>query len=517
MNHAYVKVTGAADSTGNALQSMLLADDIQPGSEPSYQLCKTIYVYHPLGAKMVEAPLTLAQSQKRIITVSDSPEERVVNAFIEEWDRLKADALIFNVMRVSRVYGAASVVYLVDGVPPNTSIPPFDLYKYNLRFNVLDPLNTSGSLVLSQDPNAPDFQKPFRVSVAGQPYNLSRSAVQFNEDPIYIQYTTSAFGYVGRSVYQRALFPLKSYVQSMLTDDQVTKKAGVLVAFLEQAGSVADKLMSKFKAFKRNLLKEAQTDNVISIGQHERIESLNLENTDTAMTTARSNIIENIAAAAGMPAYLLRHEALAQGFGEGSEDAKAIAAYVDSVRKDMRNLYAYFDRIVMLRAWNPNFYAVIQQENPELYGGMPYEQAFYKWEKSFSAKWPSLLTEPESKRIEVDDVRMKSLLSMFQTLNPGLSADGAGEVLRWLTANLNETTSLFKHKLVIDIDEYVDFREQEIAREILARMLDSAEQSAKTAPGFVGRPGEAEKQLGETTPENQLSPQRLGSLSWDNH
>jgi len=32
-------------------------------------------------------------------------------------------------------------------------------------------------------------------------------------------YTQAAFGFVGRSVYQRPLYPLKSFVQTMITDD----------------------------------------------------------------------------------------------------------------------------------------------------------------------------------------------------------------------------------------------------------------------------------------------------------
>jgi len=516
--HAYVGVTGEGGGiAGTALQQLLMADDIQPGTDASYELCKLIYVFHPLGAKMVEAPLVLAQSQGRTITVGDSPEDRAVKAFKEEWQRLKADALIFNVMRLSRVYGTASIVWGIPGMLPMKSIDRFELYKHEMYFNVLDTLNTSGSLVLDQDPNSPDFQRAFRVRVAGEEYHHTRSVVQFNEQPIYLSYTVSAFGYAGRSVYQRALFPLKSYVQSMVTDDLVTRKAGVLVAAIKQVGSVADAIKGKFLAYKRNLLKSAQTDNVITVGGDDRVESLNLENTDTAMTTARDNIIENIMAAAGMPAYLLRHEALAKGFGEGTEDAKAIASYIDSVRASMRGLYQYFDEIVMYRAWNPNFYRQLQLEYPHEYGTVPYLQAFYRWKNSFSAKWPSLLTEPASKLIAVDDTRMKSLVSIYQTMMPIVCAENAGKLLQWVQDNLNAQTTLFKHKLKLDIDDFVDYREQQIALEIMKRSMDSAEQSAKTAPGGVGRLGEAMKQLEETTPENHLKGQQLGPLTWDKH
>jgi hypothetical protein len=384
--HGSLGITGS--TVGTSLQKLLMAEEIQPGSDTSYQLCKDIYLYHPLGRKMVELPLSIAQSQERKIVVSDSPEDRVVQAFKDEWKRIKADTHIFNVSRLSRIYGVASLIYGADGIPPKRPIKPSELYKHNLYFNVLDPLNTSGSLVLNQNPNAPDFQKYVTVAVQGEAYHRSRTCVVLNEDPIFIAYTVSAFGFVGRSVYQRALFPLKSYVQSMMTDDLVTKKAGLLVAMIKAVGSAVDKVMLGFNMFKRNILKAGETGNVLSVGHEDRIESLNMQNTDTAMTTARKNILENIASAASMPAQLLNNETMAKGFGEGSEDAKNIARYIDGIRSDMQPIYEFFDEIVMYRAWNPEFYKTIQKEFPEEYGDMPYLQAFFRWKNSFHVEFP---------------------------------------------------------------------------------------------------------------------------------
>ena len=56
---------------------------------------------------------------------------------------------------------------------------------------------------------------------------------------------------------------------------------------------------------------------------------------------------------AGMPAILINQETFAEGFGEGTEDARAIAQWVDGVRIELNPLYKWFDEIVMRRAWNP--------------------------------------------------------------------------------------------------------------------------------------------------------------------
>lgn len=526
--NASVSIGGS--NLGTELQTLLMADSIQPGTTTSYELCKVIYLFHPLGAKMVELPLAIAQSQEREIKVGESPEDRVVQAFKDEWKKIKADTHIFNVMRLSRIYGVASLVYGSQGIPTDRPIPLKDLYKEHLYFNVLDPLNTSGSLVLNQDPNAPDFQKYASVSVQGKPYHRSRSCVVLNEEPIYIAYTVSAFGYVGRSVYQRALFPLKSFVQSMITDDLVTKKAGLLIAMIKAVGSVADKVMMGFTMFKRSILKEAQTGNVISVGADDKIESLNMQNADTAMTTARKNILENIAAANGMPAQLLNNETMAQGFGEGSEDAKNIARYIDGIRADMQPVYEFFDELVMYRAWNPEFYKTIQLEFPEDYGSMPYLQAFYKWKNSFRAVWPNLLIEPESERIKIDDTRMKTLISVIQTFLPLMDPENKGNLMQWAQDNINENPLLFKHELTLDIDAFKDFAEEQQDR--MAQQQEQEAQDKKSSstseggpgtqaitmqPGGAGTPGQADQQLLEKAPPQKLAAQKLSSPSWGNH
>src|SRR6185437_13608947 len=98
---------------GNVLSSSLMeilnADEIVPGSSPSYQICKDIYLYHPLGKKMAESPVAMAQSQPREVTVQGAPDE-VIEAYQREWARIGADRYIRNATTLARVYGIASIV-----------------------------------------------------------------------------------------------------------------------------------------------------------------------------------------------------------------------------------------------------------------------------------------------------------------------------------------------------------------------------------------------------------------------
>ena len=442
-----------------SLMQLLQAEDIQPGSSPSYETCKAIYNYHPLGSKMADAPLNMAQSQKRELSIPDAPEEELIQAFEAEWARtgkVGCDVLIHNTMKTARIYGIASVIVGARDVDPSDPLDVWKLHEQELYFNVLDPLNTAGSLVLNQDPNAADYQKPQTLRVGGQVYHPSRACIMMNEQPIYISFTPSAFGFVGRSVYQRALFPLKSYIQSMITDDIVTTKAALIIAKLKSPGSITDNRTHYFWQFKRNAIKAAQSGNVLSIGVDETVESLDLKNLKDAAEFARNNILKNIATAANMPASLINNETLAEGFGEGSEDAKQIARYIDRVRIEMRPLYSLFDDIVMHRAWSPEFYESLQDKYPE-YKAKPYETAFYAWKNNFKAEWPNLLEVSDDKKVEVDAKIMESARALFEVMVPKMDQENVARMAGWISDVANSRTMLVSSPLDLDLDAIAAF------------------------------------------------------------
>lgn len=474
-------MTGAADfgpsftfvngsNVGSQLMALLGAEDMVPGAELSYQTAKTIYSFHPVGKKMVDTPLAIAQSQKRLISITKGPEDRVKEAFLKEWEELKADRHILNTARLARIYGIGAIVLGAVDEPTDEPLDFSRLANLSIYFNEVDPLNTAGSLVLNQDPNAPDFQKHGDIAVNGKTYHRSRCVVLMNEDPLYIEYSTSAFGYVGRSVYQRALFPLKSYIQTMITDDMISRKAGLLIAKIKQAGSMVNALMEKLTSLKRALLNQSATNHTVSIGAEDSVKSLNLTNIDGAGKFARTNILENIALAADMPAKIINNETFAEGFGEGTEDAKNVARYIETVRNDLRPLYEFFDKIVQRRAWNQEFYATIQAEFPEEYGQRSFEDAFYEWSNNFAAEWPSLLIEPDSKKAESEKVTLETLISTVEVLLPSLDPANKARVFQFFQDNLNNKKLLFSSPLNLDFDAMIQYaQEQEEQQKQLAQ------------------------------------------------
>lgn len=451
---------GVGNNISTTLMRLLTADDIQPGTAPSYETCKTIYAYHPLGAKLAEASIDMAQSQEREISIPGGPEEELIDAFQNEWNRtgsVGGNTLVKNVMTMSRVYGIASLMAISPDVDAEQPLPLDRLHEIELSYNVLDPLNTSGSLVLDQNPNSVDFQKPRHITAAGKAYHPSRAAIVLNEQPIYIEWTNSAFGFVGRSVYQRALYPLKSYIQSMISDNAVMEKAALLVAKMKAPGSIIDQRARSFFGFKRESIKGAKTGNVVSIGTDESIESVDLKNLRDAAEFARNNILKNIATAAKMPASLINQETLAEGFGEGSEDAKQIARHVDGIRTEAAPVYRFLDNIVMHRAWSPEFYESIQRKYPKDWGKVDYKTAFYAWKNAFKAVWPNLLAEPDSEKIKVDDTITKAAIAAVEVLVPILDPENKATLACWLADVLNSRDLMFSSPLTLDGQLIADY------------------------------------------------------------
>lgn len=450
-------------SLGGSLLQLLMADDIVPGSDVSYQLCKSIYIYHPLGKKMADSPVVVAMSRPRKRVVQGAPNE-VMEEFNRVWAEIKGDELVQNTHSISRIYGISSLILGVEGEDEGA---PVDLQRISgkrVYFNILDPLNTSGSLVLSQIPTSPTFNKPVTVRSNGKVYHPSRFHVVMNEQPVYLAYTVSAFGFVGRSVYQRALFPLKSYIRSMIANDMVLTKLGLLVAKQKKPGSIIDNIMSLAAGIKRTLLKEAQTGQVLSIDVDEAIETLNMMNVDGAGGFARTNVLKDTATAADMPAVMLENETMVGGFGEGTEDAKNISRYIDGVRGIMEPTYRFLEPVAMHRAWTPEFYKRIQALYPENWGSRSYDDAFSEWRNNYHAEWESFLVEPESESVEVEKTKNESIVAVAQTLLPELDPENQARVMQWMVDNVQENKRLFPHELEMDWDALNDYMEDEAER-----------------------------------------------------
>lgn len=452
---------GGSSSLTSGLQYILDADDVVPGAPINYDLCKALWMLHPLGAKIVEKPIAIAQSNGRKINVPGIAEEDIVKAFNDEWNKLGCSDRIRDVMHISRAYGAGAIASGFPDLP--TDKPLADLFEYATRpglyFNIYDPLNLVGSIITNQNPNAPDFQKPnTEITAAGQPYHPSRTCVVFRGTPIYLAFQSSSFSFSGRSVFQSIVYPMKSYLQTMQVNDMVSRKAGLLVAMIQQAGSVLDGLMEKVGMRKRSLLQRGVTDQVLEVGPDDKIETLNMQNTDKAMTVARDNIISDIAAGSDVPAIIIKDEAFAQGFANGDQDMMAVVQFINGIRTQMDGLYDYMSRIVRYRAWTPEFFATLQAKYPDSpLTGRDYKAWFYDACDRFEAKWESLIQEPEGEKTERNAKKLKAVSDLFKVLSVGLDPENGARLRQWVVDAINDMPELFTSVMEFDAQAFADY------------------------------------------------------------
>jgi len=449
----------SATSVTSGLMDILCADEIVPGSIPGYSTCKLLWTCHILGGKVVEKPVALAIGEPRKINVPGALEEVLVKSFTDEHERLGVDNHVRDVMHLSRAYGAGAVAFGLPDVPTDKPIDLFSLASQpDLYFNTFDPLNLSGSIVTNQNPNAPDFQKPNQdITAAGQPYHSSRTRTVFHGTPVYLDYQSSSFSFSGRSIFLRALYPMKSYINTMIQNDMVASKAGLLIEKVQQNGSIVSNLMDKATGRKRNLLKEGGNNQVLSIGQNDAIESLNLQNIDGALTMARDNIIADIAAATDVPAILIKDESFAKGLASGDQDMMAVVQTISAIRTQTNPLYEFFDKITMHRAWNPEFFAALQNAYPEELAGKDYKTWFFATCDLFASEWPDLIKEEESVKTERNAKKLKAMTDVLNALAPVVDPVNRANVVQWFAEALSGMDELFTNSLIIDYDALAEY------------------------------------------------------------
>jgi hypothetical protein len=82
---------------------------------------------------------------------------------------------------------------------------------------------------------------------------------------------------------------------------------------------------------------------------------------------------------------------------------------------------------------------------------------------SFKTKWPSLLTEPDSEKIQVEDVRFRAVLAAAEFVMPLADPENKKRILEWLQDIFNNQKLLFGTRLDLDFEalaEYVPPQQQ---------------------------------------------------------
>lgn len=446
-----------SNSPGAVLAEILDSELIRPGGDVNYNLCKLLWQFHPLGGKLVEKPILMAMCKPRQYNVETDPDDRVVHRFRDVWKRMEINEKVKNLFFLSRCYGAAAIGVGTDSVSCREPLPTFGLTEDDVYINAWDPLNAAGSMVTDQKPNSPYFQSANQtLKIDGKSWHPSRTLKIFNGTPIYLEFQNSTFGFTGRSVFQRVLYSLKSYINTMEANDLVSQKAGVLVAKVTQSGSKVDGIMAAATGKRRENVKIAKNGGVISVGEKDDIQSLNLQNIDGALNAARDNIISDIASGSDVPAILIKEEAFSKGWSEGSEDSKAVSQYIDGVRQQIEPVMDYFERLVQYIAWNEDFYLSLKNDYPNIITE-DYKTTFFQWRREFTATWQELVEESPDKRRESDSKVLQQACALYTAVVPQIDPENRAAVTEWLASLVNSTQTYGEAPLIIDVDALANY------------------------------------------------------------
>jgi len=93
---------------------------------------------------------------------------------------------------------------------------------------------------------------------------------------------------------------------------------------------------------------------------------------------------------------------------------------------------------------------------------MSYDEAYGRWVNSFTATWPSLLREPESELVKVEETKFKTAIGLAQIFLPEVAPTNKIIVMQWLADIVNSSKHLFPSTLTLDWDALENYTPPEL-------------------------------------------------------
>lgn len=252
---------------------------------------------------------------------------------------------------------------------------------------------------------------------------------------------------------------LAAFLVSMEVDALVLKKSGVLVAKTKPVGAAANRMSMWWQRKKASDVKRSLNGNVLAIETDEDISTLNMANTADAMTTARNNVISNIATALDAPAVILQNDVLTNGFGEGKEDSKVIAQFVERYRNEIEHIFEFMIPRIQELAWTEEWYASFVMANPA-YASISFQSATNYWRNNFEYVWPNYLTEPDSEKRKGEKDTFDSYMALFEKLQAGMKNPEKRRALAQAMVDLTQSDDL---QTLLPVPIPIEFEEEDFA------------------------------------------------------
>lgn len=363
----------------------------------SYDECKDIYLHWPLGKRVVTAITNFAMSAPREFSFKDLPHECV--------DEYKNTLAAFNINEVvrqaanyARIYGLSAVFVSHKTIEPSKPLDYKDLSINDIGFNVLDPLNLAG-IEISQNPLSLAYQKVTRLVVNGQVVHPSRVYILFNDIPMYLRWIPSTYSWGSPSVFENMKSLIKSWNRCVIALERMATKAGSIIV-KHRDGAVLNSMAVKAAEITLEQIRNMQNDGIASLEKDANIELFNLTGVEVV-----DSIIEQMnklimLALADTPSSVLLDNNLAQGFGEGSEDMKAVLMSTDYFReKTLAPLFRFLDFYCLRICFNDSILQSIKEKNAS---DITYDIATLKEKvlEGYTAEFGNLYPQKESEKVQ---------------------------------------------------------------------------------------------------------------------
>lgn len=376
----------------------------------SYEECRDIYRYWPLGKRIASALPNFAMSAQRKFVVKDAPDE-VNSKLAEVANELNIDEIVKRCAVYARIYGLASI-YVAHKRDSKQPLSYKDVQQEGFTLNVLDPLSMGGSIQIDNDSLSPTFGKPISVSIRGKAVNPNRICVVYNDIPLFYKFNPSSFAFSGPSIYQNMTLLIRAWNRGIIALQRLATKAAAMVKTTKETANVTG---FNIRAVQQNLemIRSIENDGIASIRSGDTLEFFALTGVQEVDVIIQQINTGLMMALSDTPSGILLDKNLSVGLNDGSEDMKAILMAVDNFRFHvLKPLYLFIDKYLCYKAFTPEFIMSIIEQYPDLYRNKQANTVLTEWMQNYSFEWGELYPQNENEKADTQSKVLDNLLKI---------------------------------------------------------------------------------------------------------
>ena len=365
----------------------------------TYQECRNIYRYWPLGKRVASALPNFAMSAGRSF-ISELPE--VNDALEKAAESMSIENVVNRTTIYSRIYGLSFVYLASDDKKRETEAITYEDFHNGtrLKFNVLDPLSAGGSITIDNNSLSPMFGMPIGLRVKGRAVHTKRIHCCYNDIPLYFKFNPSSYSFSGPSIYQNMTLVIRSWNRTVIALQRIATKAASILVKRKDSSNVTS---LQLKAINRNLslIREMENDGIAALRVGEEAEFFQL--TGVSEIDAICNRLNSMLmmALSDTPSGILLDKNLSTGLADGDNDMKAILMSVDRFRKDILTpIYRFLDKFICYKAFSPEFLEELKELYPDKYRDKSTNEILNELIDSYNFKYNDLYPQTQNEQAD---------------------------------------------------------------------------------------------------------------------